>query len=231
MSGHRGPAKATRPSSVRYRWIASCWQTQAMRRPTPEELHAAGLAGTPIPDTVRPDLDLLFVGINPGLYSGATGHHFARPGNRFWPTLHGAGLTPRPLSPDQPDELLALGIGITNIVNRTTATAAELTADEIRAGGTRLLATVRRYRPRIVAILGVTTYRIAFQRPRASIGRQPEALEGAMLWVLPNPSGLNAHYQLPRLIELFGELRTALDEIRAERERDSTPSRSGGAVP
>ena len=192
-----------------------------MRRPTPDELQAAGRAGTAIPDTIGPDLDLLFVGINPGLYSGATGHHFARPGNRFWPTLHGAGLTPKQLSPDEPHALLALGIGITNIVNRTTATAAELSPTEIRAGGQRLRDTVRRYRPRIVAILGVTTYRVAFDRPKAAIGRQPETVEGAALWVLPNPSGLNAHYQLPRLIELFGELRAALEEVRRERPNGS----------
>jgi TDG/mug DNA glycosylase family protein len=179
-----------------------------MKRPTADELRDA--AGRAIPDTVAPDLRLLFVGINPGLYSGATGYHFARPGNRFWPTLHQAGFTPRLLAPDETDELLALGIGITNIVNRTTATAAELTRDELRAGAKRLRHTVARYRPRTVAVLGVTAYRAAFDRPDAVIGRQPEALDGADLWVLPNPSGLNAHYQLPGLVEVFHELREAL---------------------
>jgi double-stranded uracil-DNA glycosylase len=159
---------------------------------------------------IRPGLTLLFVGINPGLYSGATGRHFARPGNRFWPTLHRAGFTPRQLSPDQTSELLGLGIGITNLVNRTTATAAELGEAELRAGADRLLETVQRYRPESVAILAVSGYRTAFNRPKASIGRQPERLEGAEPWVLPNPSGLNANYQLPELTRLYGQLRAAV---------------------
>jgi TDG/mug DNA glycosylase family protein len=181
----------------------------APSRPTPDELRAA--AGRAIPDVIAPDLRVLFVGINPGLYSGATGRHFARPGNRFWPTIHRAGLTPRQLRPDEPDELLALGIGITNLVNRTTATAAELTADELRAGAARLRSIVRRERPRVVAILALTAYRTAFERPMATVGRQPGGLEGAELWVLPNPSGLNAHYQLPELTALFAGLRPALE--------------------
>ncbi|HVL53638.1 MAG TPA: G/U mismatch-specific DNA glycosylase [Vitreimonas sp.] len=176
-----------------------------MIRPSAEQLRAA--AGRPIPDTRAPDLRVLFVGINPGLYSGATGYHFARPGNRFWPTLHGAGFTPRQLAPDETDELLALGLGITNLVNRTTATAAELGADELRGGAERLRDTAARVRPRVVAVLGVTAYRTAFERPKAGVGRQPETLSGADLWVLPNPSGLNAHYQLPDLIELFDRFR------------------------
>jgi TDG/mug DNA glycosylase family protein len=186
------------------------WQTRCVRRPTREELRDAAASGTAIPDTIRPDLDLLFVGINPGLYSGATGHHFARPGNRFWPALHQAGFTPRQLSPDASDELLALGIGVTNIVNRTTATAAELTPDELRAGSERLRDTVRRHRPRAVAVLGITAYRVAFDRPRATLGRQPDPIEGVPVWVLPNPSGLNAHFQLPALVALFRELREAI---------------------
>jgi TDG/mug DNA glycosylase family protein len=181
-----------------------------MRRPTSEELRTAGEAGAVIPDTIAPDLDVLFVGINPGLYSGATGHHFARPGNRFWPSLHQAGFTPRRLAPDEPAALLELGIGITNLVARTTATAAELSKAEVRAGGMRLRQTIRRYRPRVVAVLGVTTYRTAFDKPGAVTGHQPEDLEGAQLWVLPNPSGLNAHYQLPALVTLFTELREAI---------------------
>ena len=176
-----------------------------MRRPTADELRAA--AGRSIPDLLAPHLDVLFVGINPGLYSGATGYHFARPGNRFWPTLHGAGFTPRLLAPDETDELLTLGIGITNVVNRTTATAAELDPGELRAGGERLVATVLTWRPRTVAVLGVTAYREAFGQRRAAVGRQPEAIGASPVWVLPNPSGLNAHYQLPQLIELFRTFR------------------------
>jgi TDG/mug DNA glycosylase family protein len=178
-----------------------------MTRPTKAELEAA--RGRSIPDVIAPGLRVLFVGINPGLYSGATGRHFARPGNRFWPTLHRAGFTPGQLAPDEGDKLLLLGIGITNLVNRTTATAAELTDAELRAGATRLREVGVRYRPAAVAILAVSAYRIAFDRPKATIGRQPEALEGAALWVLPNPSGLNAGYQLPELARLYGELRMA----------------------
>jgi TDG/mug DNA glycosylase family protein len=177
-------------------------------RPTRAELEAA--AGRSIPDVVAPRLALLFVGINPGLYSGATGYHFARPGNRFWPTLAGAGLTPRQLAPDETAELLRLGIGITNLVNRTTATAAELSADELRTGADRLRATVEHFEPRVVAVLGVSAFRTAFSQPEASIGRQPEPFGHAELWVLPNPSGLNAHYQLPQLVELFSSLRGRL---------------------
>lgn len=179
----------------------------SVRRPTPAELAAA--EGRAIPDVVRPGLRVLFVGINPGRYSGATGHHFARPGNRFWPTLHRGGFTPRQLEPDETEELLHLGIGITNLVNRTTRTAAELGDDELRAGATRLRETVRRVRPRAVAVLAVNAYRIAFDRPRAVVGRQPEDLEGAELWLLPNPSGLNANYQLPELTRLYGQLHEA----------------------
>lgn len=178
-----------------------------MKAPAKAELEAA--RGRSIPDLIGPNLRVLFVGINPGLYSGATGRHFARPGNRFWPTIHRSGFTPRQLAPDEGDELIRLGIGITNLVNRTTATAAELGDDELRAGARRLRETVARHRPRTVAILAVSGYRIAFDRPKAPIGRQAADLEGAQLWVLPNPSGLNASYQLPELIRLYGELRAA----------------------
>lgn len=179
------------------------------RRPTTAELTAA--AGRSIPDVVGPGLDVLFVGINPGLYSGATGHHFARPGNRFWRTLHLAGFTDRELDPFDDRELLDRGLGITNLVARTTATAAELTPDELRAGARRLEALVARIRPRAVAVVGVSAYRTAFEQPKAAIGRQPERLAGADLWVLPNPSGLNASYQLPALVGAFRPLREALD--------------------
>jgi double-stranded uracil-DNA glycosylase len=197
-----------------------------MPSPTPEELRAAGAAGTTIPDTVAPGLDVLFVGINPGLYSGATGRHFARPGNRFWPTLHAAGFTSRLLAPDEPEALLATGLGITNLVARTTATAAELRPDELRDGGRRLRATLRAYRPRAVAVLGVTAYRSAFERPRASIGRQPEDLEGVPTWVLPNPSGLNAHYQLPDLVRVFAAAREEMGRPTAP-GTGSGPDQSG----
>ena len=179
----------------------------SVARPTPEQLR--GAAGRSIPDVIADDLRVLFVGINPGLYSGATGFHFARPGNRFWPTLHRAGFTSRQLSPDEGDELLRLGIGITNLVNRTTATAAELGASELHAGAERLRATIERYRPRHTAILALSAYRVAFDRPKAVVGRQPESIGTSELWILPNPSGLNASYQLPVLVELYGALRRA----------------------
>jgi double-stranded uracil-DNA glycosylase len=174
-------------------------------RPTPADLAAA--RDSQLEDVIGHDLEILFVGINPGLWSGATGFHFARPGNRFWRALHEAGLTPTLLSPDSQDELLRYRLGVTNLVNRTTATAAELTPDELRAGGQELLKKVGRFRPSKVAFLGVSTYRIAFDRPKASIGRQEERMADSELWVLPNPSGLNAHYQLPQLAAAYSELR------------------------
>ena len=180
-----------------------------MRKPTGDEL-AAAYGGT-ITDVIAPGLRALFVGINPSLYSAAVGQHFARPGNRFWPALHAAGLTPRLLSPDEEGELLACGLGVTNLVARGTATAAELSDDELVAGGAALRAKVRRYRPAAVAFLGISTYRTAFGARAAAVGEQPDRLEGARVWVLPNPSGLNAHYQLPDLARLYAELRTALD--------------------
>ncbi len=150
---------------------------------------------------------MLFCGINPGLYSGATGLHFARPGNRFWRTLQAAGFTDRLVRPWDERSLLEDGIGITNLVARATATAAELGVEELQAGRRTLEHKVRRYRPRAVAVLGIGAYRSAFSRPRAGIGRQPELLGGAPLWVLPNPSGLNANHQLPDLARAYGALR------------------------
>lgn len=179
-----------------------------MIRPTPDELISA--EGRSIPEVIGPGVRYLFVGINPGLWSGATGYHFARPGNRFWPTLHGAGFTPRLLAPDDNGTLIALGIGITNLVNRTTAKATQVFDDELRAGAARLRGTVRRHRPVAVAVLGVTAYRVAFDDPAAAIGRVAKPLAGAELWILPNPSGLNAHYQLPQLIDLFGAFRESV---------------------
>ena len=149
----------------------------------------------PLPDVLgRPgDIRLLLVGINPGVRSAETGRHFARPGNRFWPALSAARITPRLLAPDEQEDLVALGVGITNLVARPSATAAEVTTKELRAGAERLTALATRYRPAVVAILGLTAYRTAFVRPRAVAGRQDEAIGPAQLWVLPNPSGLNAH--------------------------------------
>lgn len=164
-----------------------------------------------MPDVIAPNLRVLFVGINPGLYTAAIGHHFGRPGNRFWPVLHAAGFTPRLFSPYEEQELLALGLGISNVVARATATADELTGDEMRAGGSILTEKVLRFTPRWVALLGVGAYRQAFARPKAAIGPQAEGLAGARLWVLPNPSGLNAHYQADALAEVFRELRLAVE--------------------
>ena len=154
---------------------------------------------------------MLFCGINPGLYSGATGHHFARPGNRFWPALHAAGFTPRLLHPSEQTRLLGYGYGITNLVNRTTATADEVSAQEFVAGRRRLVAKLRRYRPRAIAFLGVGAYCHAFGLRKAALGVQPGRLAGAQVWLLPNPSGLNANYQLPALVRLFSELKKASD--------------------
>jgi len=156
---------------------------------------------------IAPHLSVLFVGINPGLYSAATGHHFARPGNRFWPALHLSGFTERLLHPSEQDQLLETGCGVTNLVNRATATAAELEPEELVAGRGRLTAKVRRYRPRTVAFLGVGAYCDAFSIKQALVGPQQQTFEGAEVWVLPNPSGLNANYQLPELVKLFRSLR------------------------
>jgi TDG/mug DNA glycosylase family protein len=181
----------------------------APRPARPSRTEIAAAAGRTVRDVIRPDLDVLFCGINPGLYSGAVGHHFARPGNRFWRTLHLAGFTERVLFPDEELELLSAGLGVTNLVERATATADELAKHELVAGADRLGATAERYRPRIVAILGVSAYRAAFARPRAAIGPQPEGIGPSLAWVLPNPSGLNANYQLPALVDTFARLRAA----------------------
>ena len=174
-------------------------------RPTPAALAAAGQLT--IPDVAAPGLRVLFSGINPGLYSAATGYHFARPGNRFWPALHQSGFTPRQFRPDEQEQLLGLGLGITNIVDRATARADELTAQELRDGGAALLAKAARLRPRWLAVVGVTAYRTAFGRPEAGVGSQELTAGDTRLWVLPNPSGLNAHWPLPKLIEAFRDLR------------------------
>jgi len=177
-------------------------------KPTRADLLAA--KDKTVRDIIAPALRVLFCGINPGLYSGATGHHFARPGNRFWPTLYQAGFTPRLLAPPEERKLLTLGYGITNLVPRATATADELTSDELLAGRKRLENKVKRYQPRIVAVLGIGAYRLAFQERTATLGPQTKPLASAAVWVLPNPSGLNAHYQLVDLVEHFRNVREAV---------------------
>ncbi len=176
-------------------------------RPTRDELAAA--AGRTIADVAAPGLRVLFSGINPGLYSAATGHHFARPGNRFWPALHVSGFTDRQLGPSEQDQLLGLGLGITNIVARATARADELGSDELIAGGQALAAKVLMLRPRWLAVVGVTAYRTSMGRPRAMVGPQELTIGATRVWVLPNPSGLNASYQIDRLAAEFGRLRQA----------------------
>jgi TDG/mug DNA glycosylase family protein len=156
---------------------------------------------------IAPGLRVLFCGINPGLYSTAIGHHFGRPGNRFWPALAGAGFTDRVYSPLEDRDLLPLGWGITNLCPRTTARAEELDPAELARGARTLAGKVRRFRPRVLAILGIAAYRTAFGRLRAALGLQPEEVGGARVFVLPNPSGLNAHYGLPELVQHFGALR------------------------
>ncbi len=187
------------------------------KKPTKAELAAA--AHLTVPDLVAPDLDLLFCGINPGLYTAAIGHHFGRPGNRFWPALFGAGFTPHRFEPWEERDLLALGIGITNMVERTTATAAELSSAEFAAGGERLRALVRVYAPRVVAFLGIGAYRRAFATPKAAPGLQAERLGRTELWVLPSPSGLNANHQLSDLVALLRELR---DHVRTAPKTDTS---------
>jgi TDG/mug DNA glycosylase family protein len=191
-------------------------------KPAKDEIAAA--VGKTVPDVIAPRLAVLFCGINPGLYSGATGHHFARPGNRFWATLYAAGFTDRLIRPWEERRLLEYGLGITNLVARATATAAELGSDELRAGRARLERKVRRFRPQAVAVLGIGAYRSAFNHPRAVVGRQPASFGQAVLWVLPNPSGLNANHQLPDLTRIFGELRAHVGRRRA---RQPVGERSG----
>jgi TDG/mug DNA glycosylase family protein len=180
--------------------------------PTKSELAAA--AGRTLPDVVAPHLSVLFCGINPGLYTAAVQQHFGRPGNRFWPTLHRAGFTPRLFHPSEQRELLKLGYGITNVVARATATADALTKEELIAGAQALTRRVRRYQPRFLAVVGVGAYRTAFQRPKAKLGLQEDAIGATRIWLLPNPSGLNANYQADALASLFAELRAAVQRDR-----------------
>ncbi|MFE7328756.1 G/U mismatch-specific DNA glycosylase [Streptomyces sp. NPDC057565] len=174
---------------------------------TPEELQAA--RDRIVPDVVAGGLRVLFCGINPSLMTGATGHHFARPGNRFWPVLHLSGFTPRQLKPSEQRELLTYGLGITNVVARATARADELTAEEFREGGLILTAKVEQLRPQWLAVVGVTAYRTAFGERHAQIGPQDRTIGGARVWALPNPSGLNAHWTAQSMAEEYGRLRAA----------------------
>ena len=176
---------------------------------TPPGTHGAGELG-PI---VARGLGVLFVGINPSLRSAEVGHHFARPGNRFWPALHAAGFTPRLLRPDEDGELPSYGVGVTNIAFRPTRAAAEITAEELRAGAGALERTVREHQPRLVAVVGLTAYRTAFGRPKATMGLQPDAIGGRPVWVLPNPSGLNAHYKPADFARLYAEARAYADAM------------------
>ena len=179
-------------------------------KPTRADLLAA--KNKTIRDVIAPGLRVLFCGINPGLYSGATGHHFARPGNRFWPTLYQSGFTPRLLDPGEERELLVSGYGITNLVARATATAHELSTEELVAGRRRLESKVKRYQSQVLAVLGIGAYRTAFAQKVVALGQQPERLANTIIWVLPNPSGLNAHYQLADLAGYFQILRQALED-------------------
>jgi double-stranded uracil-DNA glycosylase len=178
------------------------------RKPTPAELQAA--YGTTLPDVIARDLSVLFCGINPGLYTAAVQQHFGRPGNRFWPVLYGAGFTPRLFHPSEQFELLQLGYGITNVVARATVRADELTRDELIEGATILTRKVRKYRPRFLAIVGMGAYRTAFGRPKAKMGLQDGTIGETGIWVLPNPSGLNANYQADALVTLFASLRISV---------------------
>ena len=200
-----GPRKLTVCATLNI-IIATPW------KPTKQQLLAA--EGKTVPDVIAPGLRVLFCGINPGLYTAAVGHHFARPGNRFWPALFAAGFTYELVSPFAERELLQQGFGVTNVVMRATATADQLTREELRAGGKRLVAKVRRYKPAFLAVLGLGAYRAAWEQPKAVIGRQDQTIAETVVWVLPNPSGLNAHYQARYLARVFGELRAAVDRTR-----------------
>ena len=177
-------------------------------KPTSSQLESA--EGKKVSDIIRKSLDILFCGINPGLYSAAVGHHFARPGNRFWKALHESGLTERLLEPWEEEELLKEGFGITNLVNRATARASELEREELMEGRKILQSKVSKFNPSMVAILGITAYRTAFEKRKADIGKQEEKIAGSELWVLPNPSGINAHYQLSDFVRLFRNLKREL---------------------
>lgn len=179
----------------------------SMAPPKPTKAELAAAVHRTVPDLVALGLDVLFCGINPGLYTAATQQHFGRPGNRFWPALHRSGFTPRLFAPWEGTAMLSLGLGITNMVMRTTATAAELSPEEYVNGGKRLVRLVERFHPRVVTFLGIGAYRSAFGRKKAGLGLQPDMIGNAALWVLPSPSGLNANHSLADLVQLFAELK------------------------
>ncbi len=194
-------------------------------KPTKAQVLAA--CNKRIPDLAAKNLIVLFAGINPGLYTAAIGHHFGRPGNRFWPALYGGGFTPRLFSPFEAPLLLDLGFGITNIVERATASADELTDDELRAGGHRLAAKVKRWRPTVVAFAGIHPYRVVSGIKDACVGLQKPLFGGSYVWVLPNPSGLNAHYLPDALAQLFGDLCVWAIAAHERRQRRSNAQRAG----
>ena len=183
----------------------------------------------PLPDVIAPGLDVLFCGINPSLVSAASGHHYARPGNRFWPALYRAGFTPRLLSPAEDHVLPRYGLGLTNLVDRPTASASELTVEELRAGGVALEHLVRRYGPALLCVVGLAAWRGGFGQRSAGVGLQAEAVGGRPVWVVPNPSGLNAHYQLPRLAQLFVEVREYVNARGGERARPAAGRHASSA--
>lgn len=178
-------------------------------KPTKEDLRDARRRTTE--DLIDYNLKVLFCGINPGIWSGATGFHFAKPGNRFWKTLHLAGFTGRVLHPSEEHELLENGYGITSFCKRTTARADELTTEEFIEGGKNLIRKIVKYQPQTLAVLGIGAFRTAFGKPKARLGLQEENIGGANVWLLPNPSGLNAHYQLNDLAKLFSEVRNQFE--------------------
>jgi TDG/mug DNA glycosylase family protein len=180
------------------------------RPQTPSRTELLAAAGKRVPDVAGPGLAVIFCGINPGLWSAAVGHHFARPGNRFWKVLHAAGFTEELLAPSEERQLLSVGIGVTNLVSRATASAAELDRDELRRGRRNLERKAQRWKPGAIAFLGITAYRVAFDRPAAAVGDQQERMGGARLWVLPNPSGAQAYYQLDAMVRSFRSLRRAV---------------------
>ena len=180
-----------------------------MNKPTPQQLRDA--VGASMPDILAPDLKVVFCGINPSVYSAVVGHHFARPGNRFWRALRGGGFTPHQIAPADDATLLEWGLGLTNVAARATVAAADLTGDELRKGAPLLVEKIEIYRPRWLAILGIGAFRLAFEQPKAVIGLQNRTIGATKIWVLPNPSGLNAHYPPTALAVKFGELRAAVE--------------------
>lgn len=201
------------PAGPTSHWLASHWGMARAGdpRPRPNADDLAAARDRTIDDVIAPGLRVLFCGINPSLWSAAVNRHFARPGNRFWPALHDSGFVPVRLGPDRQDELLAYGLGITNLVSRATARAAELAPDELRRGAAALAEKVSRLRPAWLAVVGITAYRAGFGRPAAVIGRQADRLGPSGIWVLPNPSGLNAHYTAASLADEFAALRVVVE--------------------